>query len=158
MRPGEQITHTMGRLYNRRVTPPPFASLLATTSAAVLTPLRGHKYAVLVSFRRTGEPVPSPIWVAVDTQGRAYVQTGHASGKVKRIRNNSQVLIAASTRGANQRVRSCRERPGFCRREWAHSETTLASNFGLGRWLYLRAFRTSDDALAYVEITPRDAS
>jgi hypothetical protein len=149
----------MGRLYNRARDPAAFRILAGDDVSGSLDSLRGHKYAVLVSFRRTGEPVPSPIWVAVDTQGRAYVQTGRASGKVKRIRNNSQVLIAASTaRGKPTGPVLSGTARVLPKEEWAHSETTLASNFGLGRWLYLRAFRTSDDALAYVEITPRDAS
>lgn len=42
--------------------------------------------------------------------------------------------------------------------EWAHAEATLASAFGLDRRLYLRVFRMSDDAQAYVEITPRNPS
>lgn len=46
-----------------------------------LDSLRGHKYGVLVSFRRTGEPVPSPVWMAVDSQGRAYVQPAARGGR-----------------------------------------------------------------------------
>jgi hypothetical protein len=147
----------MDQLYNRMRDPAAYRIRAEDAVSGSLDLLRGHKYGVLVSFRRTGVPVPSPIWMAVDSQGRAYVQTGRRSGKIKRIRNDSRVLMAASN------VRGKPKGPvlsGTARilpmEEWAHAESTLASAFGLDRRLYLRVFHMSDDVLAYLEIAPLD--
>ncbi len=47
-----------------------------------------------------GTPVATPVWCAVDS-GRLYAWTDEGSGKVKRIRNQPRVTVAACTaRGA----------------------------------------------------------
>lgn len=51
------------------------------------------KYLSLTTFRRDGTPVATPVWLARD--GDALVVTTEVtSGKVKRLRNNPDVLIA----------------------------------------------------------------
>ncbi|MEV6772051.1 PPOX class F420-dependent oxidoreductase [Nocardia sp. NPDC051030] len=52
-----------------------------------------HRHITLITFRRDGRTVPTPLWFAVD-DGELLLLTESNSGKVKRIRNNSQVLIA----------------------------------------------------------------
>jgi len=59
-------------------------------------PLRGHKYLSLITFRRNGTAVPTPVWFA-ENDGRLYVMTRSDSGKYKRIRNRSQVRVASCT-------------------------------------------------------------
>jgi PPOX class probable F420-dependent enzyme len=53
-----------------------------------------QKYLNLETFRRSGEGVRTPIWVAAAPDGTLYVYTLMESGKVKRIRRASQVRIA----------------------------------------------------------------
>jgi PPOX class probable F420-dependent enzyme len=48
----------------------------------------------LTTFRRNGQAVPTPVGGLVQ-DGTLYVLTPPETGKVKRIRNNSQVTIAA---------------------------------------------------------------
>ncbi len=61
--------------------------------------LRGHNYIDLVTFRRSGVGVYTPVWFA-EVGGKLYVMTRSDSGKMKRIRNNPQVEVAAcSARG-----------------------------------------------------------
>ena len=52
------------------------------------------KYLSLTTFRKTGTPVATPVWVMREAD-RLYVITGAESGKIKRLRNNTAVLIAA---------------------------------------------------------------
>jgi uncharacterized protein len=59
--------------------------------------LREHNYVNLTTFRKSGVPVTTPVWMALDGN-KGYVVTGNDSGKVKRIRNNPTVQIAPSTR------------------------------------------------------------
>ncbi len=58
--------------------------------------LRGHSYADLVTFRKSGVGVHTPVWFAED-DGRLYVMTRSDSGKMKRIRNNPRVELAPCT-------------------------------------------------------------
>lgn len=59
-------------------------------------------YVALETFRKSGEGVVTPVWVAADG-GKLHVWTVADSGKVKRIRNNGRVRIAVSdARGTPQ--------------------------------------------------------
>ncbi len=58
--------------------------------------IHGQKYISLVSFRKNGAPVRTPVWFAEDA-GKLYVMTGSHLGKYKRIRNNPRVAIAPCT-------------------------------------------------------------
>lgn len=58
--------------------------------------LRGHKYISLITFRKSGAAVPTPVWFA-EQGGRLYVMTRSDSGKYKRIRNQPQVRVAPCT-------------------------------------------------------------
>lgn len=66
------------------------------------TPLFGlasEQFVLLTTFRRTGEAVSTPVWVAPD--GDLLVTTDPASGKVKRLRHTATVrLTACSMSGA----------------------------------------------------------
>ena len=57
--------------------------------------LARERYVSLATFRRTGAEVRTPIWFAVIDQG-LWMMTGGDSGKVKRLRNNPRVRVAAS--------------------------------------------------------------
>ncbi|MEU8348462.1 MULTISPECIES: PPOX class F420-dependent oxidoreductase [unclassified Streptomyces] len=50
-------------------------------------------YVSLVTHRRDGTPVPTPVWAASDGD-ELYVWTRSDSGKVKRIRNSGEVTLA----------------------------------------------------------------
>lgn len=115
--------------------------------------LRGRKYAVLVTYRRNGEPVPSPMWFGLDG-GQAFIRTGADSWKVKRIKNNPSVLIAASdARGkpagpvirAVARILPPEEHP--------RAIAARLAAYGLGRWLYDRSVARLYGEAAYLEIT-----
>ena len=58
--------------------------------------IQGHKYISLTTFRKTGVAVPTPVWFG-EEDGKLYVMARGDSGKVKRLRNNSQVRIAPCT-------------------------------------------------------------
>ena len=57
---------------------------------------QGQKYVSLVTFRKNGVPVYTPLWFA-EQDGKLYVQTRNDSGKYKRIRNNPPGALMAST-------------------------------------------------------------
>lgn len=116
--------------------------------------LRGRPYAVLVTFRRNGEAMPSPVWFAVE-RGRVYVKTARDVGKVKRLRRDSRVLLAPSNvRGKplGPAVRGTgRLLPA---EEWPRAEETLAAAYGASRRISERVLGSSEEAAVYIEITP----
>lgn len=50
------------------------------------------RYVNLVTFRKDGTGVPTPLWAA-EWQGRLLIWTNKDSWKVKRLRNNPKVTI-----------------------------------------------------------------
>ena len=55
--------------------------------------LAKSKYLSLTTFRRDSTPVATPVWVA-QHGGDLVVVTQRSSGKAKRLRNDSRVLLA----------------------------------------------------------------
>ena len=64
--------------------------------------LAEESFVSLATFRRSGEAVPTPVWVAAVDTGSAgvalVVTTGAASGKVKRLRANAEVTLQPCNR------------------------------------------------------------
>ncbi len=58
-----------------------------------LTRLSEGKYLSLTTFRKSGDPVATPVWVVRDGD-HLYVTTEAQSGKAKRLRNSDTVLLA----------------------------------------------------------------
>ena len=94
--------------------------------------LNGHKYCLLVTFRRSGEGVPTPVWCGMH-EGRVYARSEERVGKVKRIRANPRVLVApCNSRGkplgpaaeGRARILAADEEP--------RAEQAIQANFGAG--------------------------
>jgi hypothetical protein len=65
---------------------------------AIPSELQDQKYISLITFRKNGAAIPTPVWFAENPgQDTLYVMTRNDSGKYKRIRNNPQVRIAPCT-------------------------------------------------------------
>jgi uncharacterized protein len=58
--------------------------------------IHDKKYISLTTFRKTGAPVATPVWFG-EEGGKLYVMTRSDMAKVKRIRNNPRVRVAACT-------------------------------------------------------------
>ena len=54
---------------------------------------RSHRFALLTTFRASGEAVSTPMWFARRSE-RVYMVTAHSAGKLGRIRNTPRVRIA----------------------------------------------------------------
>ena len=105
--------------------------------SAVPREISGRKYICLITFRKTGAAVLTPVWFA-EENGKLYVMTRSDSGKYKRIRNNPQVRVAPCTmRGKIIGP----EFPATARilppEHWAHARSLLASKYWLMRIPFL---------------------
>jgi PPOX class probable F420-dependent enzyme len=112
------------------------------------------KRTLLVTFRRDGTPVPTPVWAAAG-DGVFYVRSERTAGKLKRLRNDPRMLIAPCTvRGkplgapleASGRVLDADEEP--------RAERALDSRYGFGRWLFEATMDLMRVDMGYLEITP----
>jgi uncharacterized protein len=64
-----------------------------------LTQFAHQQYLSLETYRRTGQPVATPVWFA-EAHGTLYMYSLANAGKVKRIRNNPKVrIMPCDTRG-----------------------------------------------------------
>ena len=70
--------------------------------AAALSALDRESYISLATFKRNGDAVETPVWFAA-RNGRLYVFTEADSWKVKRLRNDDRIRLAACN--ARGRVR-----------------------------------------------------
>jgi uncharacterized protein len=142
------------RFYDRiRSSAAPRAAAASTTGT--FDRLRGHKYALVVTFKKDGSAVPTPIWFGLDADGRLYFRTGADVAKVRRIRNRPRVFVAPCTvRGKplGPSVEGTARVLGPADKERA--ETAIQSNYGLGRRLYERAADAVGGDEAYVEVVP----
>jgi hypothetical protein len=135
----------------------PSARLVASEQSTVagFDHLRAHKYCLLVTYRRSGDAVPTPVWFGL-SGGNVYVRSEANAAKVKRIRNGPRVRVAPCTaRGravgppAEGRARVL-EGQG----EIELAEAALRANYGLGRKVYERAGGALGVEAVYLEVRP----
>jgi len=142
------------RLFDRMRHREAFAVREAATSG--FDHLRGHKYALLTTFRRSGEAVPTPVWFGLGDDGRVYVRSEADVGKVKRIRNGGRVLVApCSVRGRPKGPAAEGRARVLPPEEDDRAEAALQGNYGLGRKVYEGVGeRMTGIQTVYLEITP----
>ena len=67
------------------------------SSATSLSELADERFVLLTTFRRSGEPVSTPVWIARDGAG-PMVTTPKKSGKVRRLRNSDRIELRPCNR------------------------------------------------------------
>ena len=153
---GHRLAKLSDRLYDRMRHRDAFTAARAGAATHGLAAMRDEKYCLLVTYRRSGEPVPTPVWFGLDAEGRLFVRTETEAAKVKRIRNNPRVRVAPATvRGkpvgplaeASARVLDPAEHD--------RAERALRANYGLGRKIY-EGVATGPLSVpaTYLEVTP----
>ena len=107
------------------------------TQTTDFTALRGANYMSLTTFRKTGDPVSTPVWFAEDA-GTLYFYTFPGAGKLKRIRHTPRVTVAPCTLGG--KVTGPASEGKACilteEAEQAHADQTLARKYALIWRLY----------------------
>jgi PPOX class probable F420-dependent enzyme len=142
------------RLHDRLRPPAAFDATREPVFTDDLRVLRNTSTCLLVTYRRNGEPVPTPVLFGVANE-KIYFRAESRTAKVRRIRTTSRVLVApCSFRGAPTgpfiqgiaRIVSAEEEPA--------AYTALRRNY---RWID-RLYESAADRLpvepAYVEVMP----
>jgi PPOX class probable F420-dependent enzyme len=146
------VASLLDRFYDRVRDPASRAAADERRTVPGFDHLDGHKYCTLVTYRRSGEPVPTPVWFGLQA-GALYVRTDAAAAKVRRIRADPRVRVApANARGrplgpaAEGRARVLGD-PA----EEARAEAALQADYGLARKAYERIGAAQG---VYLEIVP----
>jgi PPOX class probable F420-dependent enzyme len=114
-----------------------------------------HKRALLVTYRRDGTPVPTPVWAAPGGDGRLYVRSERASGKLKRLRNDPRLLVAPCTvRGKPLGAPFEAYARALAPAEEGVAERALSQRYGLGRECFERTMDLLRVDMCFLEITP----
>ncbi len=71
-----------------------------TETIKSITQLKDGKHINIKTFRKNGEGASAPVWFTEEKE-KFYICTGGTTYKVKRIRNNPEVQIAASDSSGN---------------------------------------------------------
>jgi uncharacterized protein len=113
------------------------------------------EYAVLVSFRKDGTPVPTPVWFALVDDRHLVVGTEERTAKVRRIRNDPRVRVFPS----DPRGKPLGEAVAGIARvvqagdERERAERALDRKYGRVRRVYERVMTRPQDML-HLEVVP----
>lgn len=118
------------------------------------TELGRSPYTLLTTFRRDGTAVAVPVWAAMEN-GRLYVRSERAAGKVKRLSRNERAEVApcdvvgralAAGTSASGRILPAEDEPV--------AEHALARRYGRPREVFERTVDLMRVDMCYLELTP----
>lgn len=117
--------------------------------------LRKARQCLVVTFRRSGEPVPTPVNFGLSDDGRLYFRSEPHVAKIKRLKRDSHVRVCA----CNLRGKPRGSLVEATARVLPESETERANAIVEANWrLDMKIFERSYDRIGvpevYVEVTP----
>lgn len=132
------------------------------SQAQAFTDLRRANYISLTTFRKSGEPVATPVWFAEEA-GILYLFTFPSAGKLKRIRHTARVTVAPCTLNGKVTGPAVEAQARILTDEQAEAcaDKTLARKYGLTWRIYhavmgtMRVLRRKPKSVrVYVALAP----
>ena len=118
--------------------------------------LRTARQCLVVTYKASGEPVPTPVNHGLDEDGRLYFRSEPRSGKVRRIRRNPQVLIApCNIRGKPRGPAAAGLARVLGESESERAASAVASNWTAPMALLEHGLDRMPLEIVYVEVTPK---
>jgi PPOX class probable F420-dependent enzyme len=140
-----------------RMRSPKAADAADAVASGRLEDLDGRDHCLVVTYRRNGEAIPTPVWFGV-RDGTVYFRSVATNGKVKRIRHTPLVRIAPCTsRGRPLGPPFLAEARILAASEEAEAERCIQASYGPLRHLYSRLVTHRVEGL-YVAVTPLPAA
>lgn len=137
-----------------RTAPAGLRTIIEQPRVGTVDEIAAHKRTLLSTFRRSGVAVSTPVWAA-EADGRFYVRSERTAGKIKRLRNDSRVLIAPCTVRGKPLGAPLEARASVVSKEREQiAEQALAGRYGLGRALFEWTFDRLRIDMCYLEIVP----
>ena len=116
---------------------------------------RGARQCLLVTFKRSGEPVPTPVNFGLSADGRLYFRSEPHVAKIRRLRRDHHVRVCpCSFRGKPRGPlveASARVLPES---ENQRADEIIDSNYRRDMRLVERGYDRMGVRMAYVEVTP----
>lgn len=122
---------------------------------ATFAALAGRRHALLVTYKRDGGAVPTPVWFGLDGDDRLFVWTEIDAFKAKRVRRTAEALLApCDPRGAPLGPPiAARGRVLTDAAEREHAAAVIRRSWNLGQRLFERVSRPLTD-VHYLEFVP----
>jgi uncharacterized protein len=144
----------LGARLAARTAPAGTRSIADVPRTGTVEELCAHKRTLLATFRRSGVVVATPVWAA-EADGRFYVRSERTAGKLKRLRNDSRVLVAPCTVRGKPLGAPLEATASVVAPEREHiAEQALVRRYGLGRALFEWSFDRMRIDMCYLEIVP----
>jgi uncharacterized protein len=126
----------------------------APAAAGGLDSIGAHRHCLVVTYRRSGEPVATPVWFALD-RDRLVFESDADSAKVRRMRRDGRVRVAPCTVRGNPLGAPVEARARILGGdEAAAAERALDGKYGRLRRVLSGMRPAPPEGLAYVEVTP----
>lgn len=124
-------------------------------ASAVLDALEGHEFMNLITYRRSGQAVVTPVWFARGGDC-LFVMTIDGSGKIRRIRHTAAVDIGPSDRAGKPLGPTA---PAVARildeHETKRADELLAAKYGMMKRVFDAANAVRRTKRVYLEIALR---
>jgi PPOX class probable F420-dependent enzyme len=132
-----------------------FESAVEPGTAPDFAGLKGHKYALLVTFRGDGTAVPTPVWFALLDDRRLVTSSEERTAKVRRIRRDPRARVfpcdprgkplGPGVEGTARILDDAQD----CER----AEAALDRHYGRTRRIYEKLMAPKD-GMVYLEVAP----
>jgi PPOX class probable F420-dependent enzyme len=143
------------KLYDRMRHPRAFEVAREEGTAPDFSALRGVRQCLVVTFRKSGEPVPTPVNFGLSDDGRLYFRSEPHVAKIRRIRRDPHVRVCP----CNLRGKPLGPLAEGTARILPPSENERAREIVAANWsAVMKPFERGGDriglAMVYVEVTP----
>ena len=143
------------RVYDRMRHRDAFAVARRPGTAPSFEHMRGARQALVVTFKRDGEPVPTPVNFGLDEAGHLFFRTEARTPKVARIVNDPHVRVGPCNlrgrpTGPVAEGRAQILPPG----DHGRAHAAIARNWSTAMKPYEKVANRVPVELAYVEVTP----
>ena len=116
---------------------------------------RGARQGLVVTYKRSGEPVPTPVNIGMSDDGRIYFRAEPTAWKVRRIRSNPRVLVGpCNLRGRPRGPLAEGTARVLERDDAARGEALVAGNWSAAMRPLEKALDRLHIPMVYVEIAP----
>lgn len=126
----------------------------AAPTSTAFPNLTGHQFMSLTTFRKSGEPVATPVWFA-QAGDRLYVVSLSTAYKLKRIAHNPAVIVAPCTMNgrvlgdsASGTARILSEAEGKI------ADAALQKKYGIQKILFAFLWKLQRGTPVFIEILP----
>ena len=150
----ERLVNLQNRFYDRMRHREAFRVAREPGTTGDLDGFRGHHYCLVVTFKRSGEPVPTPVLFGL-ADGKLYFRTEAGTAKLKRIRNDPHARIGPCNWRAKPKgplVEGVARVLPASRNEFAYA--ALRENYTFGQRMFESGIDRLPVEVIYVEVTP----